>query len=204
MIHESRCTLQRPRIVFMHIVTLSGSPSSPSRSAALLRFVERRLAGGTHTFEHIAVRELPPQALLLADAQAPELRAAIAEVLRADLLIVATPIYKAAYSGLLKTFLDLLPPDALRGKTLWPLATGGSPAHLLALEYALKPVLAALGARDMLDAVYVLDREWRTHDTLGPIPLPEVIERIDAALRGRTTGAARSAAPVAESALAPC
>jgi len=65
-----------------------------------------------------------------------------------------------------------------------PLATGGSPGHLLALEYALKPVLAALGARHVLDAVYVVDSDWRHHERLGRVPAPEVIERIDAALRG--------------------
>ena len=58
------------------------------------------------------------------------------------MVIVATPIYKAAYSGLLKVFLDLLPAEALRGKTVLPLASGGSVAHLLALDYALKPVLS--------------------------------------------------------------
>ena len=50
--------------------------------------------------------------------------------------MVATPIYKASYSGLLKLFLDALSPDALRGKTVLPLATAGNSAHLLALDYA--------------------------------------------------------------------
>ena len=84
---------------------------------------------------------------------------AVASVHAADVVVVATPIYKAAYSGLLKTFLDLLPQDALRGKTVLPLATGGSAAHLLALDYALKPVLAALGARDILDGVFATDAQ---------------------------------------------
>lgn len=82
----------------------------------------------------IALRDLPPASLLQAQTDG------IAQA-AADVVIVATPIYKAAYSGLLKVFLDLLPPDALRGKTVLPLAMGGSLAHLLALDYALKPVL---------------------------------------------------------------
>jgi SsuE family FMN reductase len=65
-------------------------------------------------------------------------------------LIVSTPIYKAAYTGALKALLDILPPAALDGKVVLPIATGGSFAHLLAIEYALKPVLSALGATDLL------------------------------------------------------
>jgi FMN reductase len=47
----------------------------------------------------------------------------------------------------------------LRGKTVLPIATGGSPAHLLAIDYALKPVLSALGATDLLQGVYVVDKQ---------------------------------------------
>lgn len=182
----------------LDVVSLSGSPSAESRSTALLRFVERRLADrGAARVTHIAVRDLPPQALLLGAAEHAELRAAAAAVQDADLVMVATPIYKSAYSGLLKTFLDLLPTDALRGKTVLPLATGGSPAHLLALEYALKPVLAALGARHVLDAVYVVDTAWTEHPAFGRVPADEVIERIDAALRGLRRPAATAVAGAA-------
>lgn len=169
----------------LDIVSVSGSPTAGSRSTALLRFIEQRLAGhGSTRITHVAVRDLPPAALLAGDADDVALRSALAAVRRAHLVMVATPIYKAAYSGLLKTFLDLLPQDALRGKTVLPLATGGSPAHLLALEYALKPVLAALGARHVLDAIYVVDAAWSEHETLGRVPAAEVVERIDAALQG--------------------
>ena len=71
--------------------------------------------------------------------------------------MVATPVYKAAYSGVLKVFLDLLPQSALKGKTVLPLATGGSPHHMLALDYALRPVLQSLAARHILPGVYATD-----------------------------------------------
>ena len=98
-------------------------------------------------------------------------------------MLVATPIYKAAYSGLLKLFLDVLPADALRGKTVLPLATGGSPAHLLALDYALKPVLGALGARHLLDSVYATDAQLPADGAGGFAPHAELVERLDRALR---------------------
>lgn len=50
-------------------------------------------------------------------------------------MIIATPIYKAAYTGVLKVFLDLLPTNALAGKIILPIGTGATPAHLLALDY---------------------------------------------------------------------
>ena len=167
----------------MKIIGIQGSPSAGSRSGSLLAVAQSRLqavAGNAHL---IAVRELPPQALLHAQFDHPLIRQALAEVAQAQVVLIATPIYKAAYSGLLKTFLDLLPQDALRGKTVLPLATGGSIAHLLALDYALKPVLSALGARDILDPVYATDAQIPRHETLGYSPLPEVVERIDLALQ---------------------
>jgi FMN reductase len=164
----------------MSIVALSGSPSANSRSTALLRHALGRLADGPARTE-IALRELPPAALLQADAAHPAIRAACEQLAAARLVIVATPIYKAAYSGLLKTFLDLLPQDALRGKTVLPLATGGSAAHLLALDYALRPVLAALGARHQLDAVYACDAQLaRTPE--GYAVAGELAARIERAL----------------------
>jgi FMN reductase len=74
-------------------------------------------------------------------------------------IVVATPIYKAAYSGVLKVFLDLLSQGAFKGKTLLPLATGGSPHHMLALDYALRPVLQSLAARDVLPGIYATDSQ---------------------------------------------
>jgi len=82
-------------------------------------------------------------------------------VRQADAVVVATPVYKAAYSGLLKAFLDLLPQDGLAGKLVLPLATGGSQSHMLALDYALRPVLASMAARSILPSIYA------TSDQLG-------------------------------------
>ena len=163
------------------VLGLLGSPSIRSRSAALLGQLEQRLAaalGGTQAVERLALRELPPDALLRGDGGEPAIAGAIAAVAEAPLLLVATPIYKAAYSGLLKAFLDLLPQDALRGKTVVPLATGGSAAHLLALDYALKPVLGALGARDIRDAVYATDAQLPAEGD-GYVPVAELALRLD-------------------------
>jgi FMN reductase len=166
----------------MHITSISGSPSERSRSAWLTQFALTRLEGVATRSEYIAVRDLPANALLLADAQEPTIAQAVRSIAEANLVIVGTPIYKAAYSGLLKVFLDLLPPDALRGKTVLPLATGGSAAHLLALDYALKPVLSALGARHVLDGVFATDAQLQRHESGGYVPAAELLARLDRAL----------------------
>jgi FMN reductase len=106
---------------------------------------------------HLDLRELPPRELLAAEAADPRIAAAAEAVATADGVIVATPVYKASYTGLLKAFLDLLPQTALAGKTVLPVVTGGSLAHLLALDYALRPVLSALGARHVVPGCFLLD-----------------------------------------------
>jgi FMN reductase len=140
------------------IATITGSPSLPSRSAALAQHVGGKLVA--RGFEHAAidVRNLPPAALFAGDADDPAIAAAIQLVERADAVVVATPIYKAAYSGVLKTFLDVLPPFAFSGKVALPLATGGAISHVLALDYALRPVLVALGAQHVINGLFVLDK----------------------------------------------
>jgi FMN reductase len=179
----------------MNVVGLSGSPSARSRSAWLLQFALARMQAQRRASVHgLALRELPAQALLHADARHPTLREAAAAIAHADVLLVSTPIYKAAYSGLLKAFIDLLPADALRGKSVLPLATGGSPGHLLAIDYALKPVLGALGARHIVDAVYVLDTQLVPHESDGFVADDAVVERLDRALQGFTDAPPRRVA----------
>lgn len=150
------------------VLVLSGSPSVVSRTAALARHVGDLLVRDGHDVEVLDVRELPAEPLLAADTQQPAVAAAVRAVLAADALVVATPIYKASFSGLLKTFLDLLPQTALQGKVVLPLATGGTIAHLLAIDYSLRPVLTSLGARHITPGRFVLDVHV-DHRSGGPV-----------------------------------
>lgn len=143
----------------MSALLIAGSPSERSRSAALLDATAQRLSARGALLDRVHIRDLSPQALLLADFGHPTVAGAIDQVARARVLVVATPVYKAAYSGVLKVFLDLLPQTALKGKTVLPLATGGSPHHMLALDYALRPVLQSLGAKHILPGIYATDAQ---------------------------------------------
>ena len=102
----------------MSVLLIAGSPSERSRTAALLDAAGQRLATRGALVERLRVRDLSPQALLLADFGHPSVSKAIGQVAQAQVVIVATPVYKAAYSGVLKVFLDLLPQDDFNGKTV--------------------------------------------------------------------------------------
>jgi len=150
------------------VLALSGSPSSPSKSAQIVDLVLRQLAETGIETRHILIRDLPAQALVTADVKDPVVAEAVAALDAADGVIVATPIYKASYTGLLKTFLDLLPQFALAGKTVLPLASGGSLAHVLALDYGLRPVLQSLGARHIVQSHFIADAHMEmTEQGLG-------------------------------------
>lgn len=138
----------------MSILLLGGSPSAPSSGARLLQHIGDKLSAHGHRCTSLQVRDLPAQALLHADLSNPAIVRATGQVRDADAIVIATPVYKASYAGILKAFLDLLPQDGLDGKLVLPLATGGSAAHMLVLDYALRPVLAALSARAILPGIY--------------------------------------------------
>ncbi|MDC7335889.1 NADPH-dependent FMN reductase [Streptomyces lydicus] len=140
------------------VLSVSGSPSATSRTARLLRHLDARLADEGHRVVPLDVRTLPAEALLGADFGHPAIVEATELFARADGIVIGTPVYKAAYSGLLKALLDLLPQYALTGKTVLPLATGGSTAHVLAIDYALRPVLQSMGAAHIVQGWFVLDR----------------------------------------------
>ncbi|MFJ9646001.1 NADPH-dependent FMN reductase [Streptomyces sp. NPDC101206] len=164
------------------LLALTGSPSPHSRTAVVADHVLRRLSRSGFDTDHLALRELPAADLLAARRGVPELRRALEAVAGADGIVVATPVYKAAYTGLLKAFLDLLPQDGLAGKTVLPLATGGSLAHVLALDYALRPVLAALGARHITSGRFVLDSSVERGsgpDRLRPEAEPDLFQAVD-------------------------
>lgn len=183
----------------MSVLLIAASPTAPSRSAALLAGAGRELGRLGLAPQTLNLRELPAPALLRADLAHAGIGAAVRQVAEARAVVIATPIYKAAYSGLLKVFLDLLPRDALRGKTVLPMATGGSAAHLLALDYALHPVLSALGARDVLDAVFAADAQLGPRDGSGYAFDADIERRLDAAARAlhvRLRGAAPASAPL--------
>ena len=163
----------------MTILLLAGSPSAPSRSTRLLHHVGEKLAALGHQYSKLEVRDLPGDALLRADFNHPEIKKALARVEDASAVVVSTPVYKAAYSGALKTFLDLLPQFGLTGKLVLPLATGGSQSHMLALDYALRPVLSSLGPRHVLPSIYATEAQVTWSQQEGLILDSAIVQRVN-------------------------
>ncbi|HEY0480803.1 MAG TPA: NADPH-dependent FMN reductase [Kofleriaceae bacterium] len=157
------------------VVTITGSPSQASRSAALAQHVAHRLRARGFELASINVRDLPADALVTGRTDDPAIAEAIRVVERADAVVAATPIYKASYTGVLKMFLDILPQFALAGKVVLPLATGGTLAHVLALDYALRPVLVALGAHHIVNGLFILDKTLAVSD--GRVTLEADVEQ---------------------------
>lgn len=176
------------------ILSVSGSPSATSRTARLLRHLDGRLTAQGHEVIPLDVRTLPAEALLGADVRHPAIVEAAGLFARADGVVIGTPVYKAAYSGLLKSFLDLLPQYALADKTILPLATGGTTAHVLAIDYTLRPVLSSMGAAHIVQGWFTLDKELTVGDdgtltvTQGAAEaLAQVVDQFSDALGSRTS-----------------
>jgi FMN reductase len=177
---------------------ITGSPSSTSRTAKLANFVGARLAQAGIDSSLLDVRALPAEDLLNARADAPAIKAALDQVAGARGVVIATPVYKAAYSGVLKTFLDVLPQFGLRDKVVLPLATGGTVAHVLAIDYALRPVLSSLDPLHVVPGLFVLDKQLVVASD-GSLELDaDLSAKLDTAITSFRIGLRRAAHEVGE------
>lgn len=188
----------------MRVITLAGSPRYPSRSSSLLEYVREKLSAQDIEVCHWHVQNFVPEDLLYARFDSPALLTLNEQLQDTQGVVVATPIYKASFSGVLKTLLDLLPERALENKVVLPLATGGSIGHMLAVDYALKPVLNALKAQEVLHGVFADDSQIEDYQHRARFS-PLLQQRLDASLevfvqtlerrdsrRHRTTGVAHA------------
>ena len=142
----------------VRIVAVVGNPRPASRTHGLARTLAAQLAGVLPgaTVEEVDLAALGPRVLDQADAESS---AAAGLVLAADVLVVASPTYKATYSGLLKAFLDRLGTGSLAGKTAVPILLGGAPNHQLAVDVHFTPLLLELGAAVPARGLFVLESE---------------------------------------------
>lgn len=181
----------------MRVVSLAGSPSQRSRSGVLLDVAGTWLRKRGIDVVNYGIRDFDAVDLLHARFDSPLVQRFVEHVEAADGLLIATPVYKASFSGALKTLLDLLPERALAHKVVLPMASGGSLAHMLAVDYALKPVLAALKAQEMLHGVYAVDAQISYADGEHPAYLaPDLAERLDESLQQLYAALARRPGPL--------
>ncbi|MDR7279098.1 NADPH-dependent FMN reductase [Catenuloplanes atrovinosus] len=140
----------------MSIAVVAGNPKPKSRTLAAGVLLAQTLTGAAPDLV-IDVIDLGPGLLGWGD---PAVAEAVAAVRESDVLIVASPTFKATYTGVLKLFLDQIPSDGLAGVHALPLMLGAGPGHALAPELLLKPVLAELGAITPARGLYLLDTTY--------------------------------------------
>ncbi|MBB5163916.1 NADPH-dependent FMN reductase [Mycobacterium sp. AZCC_0083] len=143
-------------------VVVVGNPKPNSRTRAAAVLVAERLTGLPP--EHVIdVVDLGPGLLGWGDPKVAEAKEIVKS---ADLLVVASPTYKATYTGLLKLFLDQFGAGELGQIPTFPLMLGGSLAHALAPELTLRPVLVEIGASCPSPSLYLLDSDYETSPDL--------------------------------------
>ncbi len=148
------------------VVALVGNPRAGSRTLAaattLAATLTDRLGGTDPAVVDLAT--LAPD--LHVQPRTAALDAALATVAGADVLVVATPVYKASFTGLLKSFLDLYGGDGLDGVAAVPLVVSAAAQHALVGDTHLRPVLVELGATVPTRPLSVLDADLAD---LGPV-----------------------------------
>lgn len=176
------------------VVVITAGLSSPSSTRLLadqLADATRAAVGGrgeSVDVEFVELRELAvemAETMVSGNRPTPGLETVQAKVVAADGLIAVTPVFTASYSGLFKTFVDLLDKDALIGKPVLIAATAGTPRHSLVLEHAMRPLFAYLRAVVVPTAVFAAtedfggdtDLERRVHRAAGELAALVVAER---------------------------
>jgi FMN reductase len=164
------------------LVVIVGNPRPASRTHALADRAARTVAataGWSVEPELVDLAALAP--LLLAPDRDPAVEAAVATVRSASVLVVASPTYKATYTGLLKVFLDNFGAGSLSGIVALPILLMGAPQHALAVEVHFRPLLVELGALVPSPGLAVLESDLENLDAV----LGAWSERVAPAVAGR-------------------
>jgi FMN reductase len=176
--------LQESAVETRRITVLTAGLGVPSSSRLLAdqlaAAAERRLEAAGYAVE-LEIVELRDLAVDIANNfvtgyAAPRLAEVIAGVAASDGIIAVTPVFSASYSGLFKSFIDVLDPEALQGKAVLLGATGGTDRHQMVLDYAMRPLFSYLRTRIAPTAVFAGPQDWGNDDG-GGSPLSARVDR---------------------------
>lgn len=147
----------------LRVVAVSGGLQRPSRAATLAEHLSDLIAAKIPCQRHlIELGQLAPQlASTVRRSQLPDtVERELAAVEQADVLVVATPVYRGSYTGLFKHFFDFIDQDALVDMPVLLAATGGSERHALMIDHQLRPLFSFFQARTLPLGVYATDRDF--------------------------------------------
>jgi len=174
-------------------VLIAGSPRGTSRSRAILARIENALVSRGWQPTLIDLSTLPADALLGRRTD-PTVVAALDTLKRAALVVAATPVYRATYTGLLKTFFDLLRPDDLAGVRAVAIATGAAPTHDIAISEGLVPLLHSVGAR-VVASLYATETEFESGEPNAKLEA-RVAALVEQAIGANGNGHTNGARPI--------
>jgi FMN reductase len=160
-----------------------GNPKARSRTRTVAeRVAARSAAAAGLVADETVVIDLAELGAGLFDWSSPAVNDAVRTVSGTALLVVASPTYKASYTGLLKSFLDWFSPTALSGVVTVPVMVGAGAAHALAVEVHLRPVLVEIGATLPTRGLYVLEEQLDELDGVVDAWLAQAAAPLRAAL----------------------
>ncbi len=141
------------------VATLIGNPRPASRTARVASAVAREVARGLGDADVAAAVDLGAHGAAVLVPGSRDVDRDLDSIASADVVVVASPTYKASYTGLLKAFLDRYDGGALAGVTAVPVMVGAAAEHALAVEVHLRPLLVELGATVPGRGLYVIDSQ---------------------------------------------
>ena len=159
------------------IIFISGSPTATSRTDIVLKHVDSLVKQEGLSTTTYSVTDFSPEDLVKGRYNSEDIVKFANLIKEADGVVIGSPVYKASYTGVLKSLMDLLPEGALKNKPVLPIMVGGSTRHLLAIDYSLNPLIAILRGQP-LQGLYFVDSEIDKTNEVAPIKDIELIERL--------------------------
>ena len=171
----------------MQLLGISGSPTAASKTLIAVR---RAVDHAQATWPEISagVVNIRDHDVQFCDGRDPshyagDTRWIIDRVVEADALIIGTPMYRGSYTGLLKNLFDVIPNDALHGKAVGLIATGGTDHHYLAIEHELKPVIGFFSGHAIPGGVYANNEHYANGDLVDEGVLDRLAALAEAVVR---------------------
>ncbi|GIO59756.1 NADPH-dependent FMN reductase [Paenibacillus cineris] len=168
------------------IAIISGSLNHKSRVNGMINYAKQKLEQQGCEVAIIDVSSLPPADLMHANFNSRLILSAHAKVEEASGIIIASPVYKTTYTGVLKAYVDLLPQNGFKDKIVAAFFVGGTISNLLSIDYALKPLLASMGTKSFAENVFAIDSQIEriedSEQNTGFQLADEIQQRIDASM----------------------
>jgi FMN reductase len=151
------------------VVLIAGSPQPQSRSSRVLQSLDERLARAGIRSKTYGLSDFVAEDLVFARTKALAVQQYLADIQSASAVLFSTPVYKATYSGGLKLLLDLIPPEALRGRSVLAIATARVERHLTGVQRAFEELYRFFDVGLALPSVLLLDEQVRLEPARGVV-----------------------------------